>query len=55
VRLFYVFLPRGLIVLLGGEIKKRDDIPPRTLARMRALQADVASRGAAPKIREAKR
>ena len=55
VRLFYVFLPERLIVLLDGEIKKRDDIPPRTLARMRVLQADVASRGAAPKIREAKR
>ena len=55
VRLFYVFLPGRLVVLLDGEVKKGDDIPPRTLARMRVLQAEVAGRGAAPKIREAKR
>jgi hypothetical protein len=55
VRLFYVFLRGRLIVLLGGEIKKRDDIPPRTLARMRSLQAEVASRGAARRVRGAKR
>ena len=55
VRLFYVFLPGRVIVLLDGEVKKRDDIPTRALARMRILQARVASRGAAPKIREAKR
>lgn len=55
VRLFYVFRPGRLVVLLDGEIKKRDDIPSRTLARMRVLQAEVASRGAAPKVREAKR
>jgi hypothetical protein len=47
VRLFYVFLPRRVIVLLDGEIKKRDDIPRTTLARMRCLQAEVAARGAA--------
>jgi hypothetical protein len=35
VRLFYVFLPGRVIVLLSGEIKRRDDIPARTLARMR--------------------
>jgi hypothetical protein len=55
VRLFYMFLPGRLIVLLDGEIKKRDDIPPRTLARMRVLRAEVASRGAARRIRGAKR
>jgi hypothetical protein len=55
VRLFYVFLPGRLIVLLDGEIKKRDDIPPRTLARMRVLQTEVASRGAARRLRGAKR
>jgi hypothetical protein len=55
VRLFYVFLPGRLIVLLDGEIKKRDDIPSRTLARMRVLQAEVAGRGAGRKTREAKR
>jgi hypothetical protein len=55
VRLFYVFLPGRLIVLLDGEVKKRDDIPSRTLARMRALQAEVARRGAASKNRKGKR
>ena len=54
VRLFYVFLPGRVIVLLDGEIKKRDDIPPRTLARMRVLQVEVASRGGARKSQGAK-
>jgi hypothetical protein len=31
VRLSYLFLPGRVIVLLGGEIKKRDDIPAGTL------------------------
>jgi len=44
VRLFYVFLPGRVIVLLDGEIKKRDDIPVRTLERMRVLQAEVMRR-----------
>jgi hypothetical protein len=55
VRLFYLFLPGRVIVLLGGEIKKRDDIPAGTLSRMRALQARVAGRGAARRTRGAKR
>jgi hypothetical protein len=55
VRLFYVFLPGRVVVLLDGETKKRDDIPAGTLARMRALQAEVASRGAARRIRGEKR
>jgi hypothetical protein len=55
VRLFYLFLPGRVIVLLGGEIKKRDDIPTGTLSRMRALQAKVAGRGAARRTRGAKR
>jgi Phage derived protein Gp49-like (DUF891) len=55
VRLFYVFLPGRVIVLLSGEIKKRDDIPAGTLARMRALQTEVAGRGAARRTRGAKR
>jgi hypothetical protein len=55
VRLFYMFLPKYLIVLLDGEIKKRDDVPPRTLARMRALRAQVVSRGAAHRTRGVKR
>jgi hypothetical protein len=54
VRLFYMFVPGRAIVLLGGEIKKRDDIPPRTLGRMRVLQAEVASRGSARMARGAK-
>ncbi len=44
VRLFYAFLPGRVIVLLDGEIKKRSDIPVRTLERMRVLQADVMRR-----------
>jgi len=55
VRLFYMFLPRRVIVLLDGETKKRDDIPTKTLSRMRVLQAEVVSRGAARKIPGAKR
>jgi hypothetical protein len=55
VRLFYAFLPGRVIVLLSGEIKRRDDIPAGTLARMRALQAEVAGRGAARRTRGAKR
>ena len=55
VRLFYTFLPGRVIVLLSGEIKKRDDIPAGTLARMRALQTEVAGRGAARRTRGAKR
>jgi hypothetical protein len=47
VRLFYVFLPGRLIVLLDGELKKRGDISQRTIERMRALQAEVVARGAA--------
>ena len=43
-RLFYTFLPGSVIVLLDGEIKKRDDIPVRTLERMRSLQAEVMRR-----------
>jgi hypothetical protein len=31
-------------VLLDGEIKKRDDIPRRTLERLRRFQAEVMSR-----------
>ena len=38
VRIFYLFLPNRVAVLLDGEIKKRDDIPGRTLARVRAYQ-----------------
>jgi hypothetical protein len=47
VRLFYVFRPGRVVVLLEGEIKKRDDIPKRTLARLRAYQREVARRAQA--------
>ena len=53
IRLFYVFLPGHLIVLLDGEIKKRDDIPRRTMERMKDLQAEVVGRGAARRGRGA--
>ena len=41
VRIFYVFLPGRVAVLLDGEVKKRDDIPPKTLARVRGYQKEV--------------
>jgi hypothetical protein len=44
VRLFYMFLPRRVIVLLAGEIKKRDAIPAKTLALARGYQRDVLRR-----------
>ena len=45
VRLFYVFLPGRVIGLLDGEIKTRDDIPRKTLERVRGYQREVARRG----------
>ncbi len=42
VRIFYVFRPRRRIVLLDGMIKKRGDIPPDVLARLRQLQQEVS-------------
>jgi len=44
VRIFYVFVPGRTMLLLDGEIKKRDDIPRRTLERLRRFQAEVISR-----------
>ncbi len=41
VRIFYMFLPGRRVVLLDGEIKKRDDIPPKTLKRMRGCRDAV--------------
>jgi hypothetical protein len=38
VRLFYTFRPGRAIVLLDGLVKKRQDIPPRVLARVRRYQ-----------------
>ncbi len=44
VRIFYIFLPGRVALLLDGEIKKRTDIPPATLKRMRKLQKDALRR-----------
>lgn len=46
VRIFYMFLPGRRVVLLDGEIKKRDDIPPKTLKRMRGYKDTVFRREA---------
>lgn len=43
VRLFYVFRLGRRITLLDGMIKKRDDIPPAVLARMREIQKALAA------------
>lgn len=45
IRIFYVFLPERVIGLLDGEIKKRNDIPRKTLERVRGYQREVARRG----------
>jgi hypothetical protein len=42
VRIFYMFLPGRAAILLDGEIKKRGDIPAKTLARVRGYQREVA-------------
>jgi len=44
IRVFYMFLAGRLALLLDGEIQKRDDIPARTLARVRGYQKDVLRR-----------
>ncbi len=44
VRIFYMFLPNRVAVLLDGESKKRADIPTKTLARVRRYQKEVARR-----------
>jgi hypothetical protein len=46
VRLFYVFRPGRRIVLLDGLVKKRGDIPPDAVARLRGLGAEVKAREA---------
>ncbi len=46
VRIFYIFLPGRVALLLDGEIKKRNDIPPATLKRIRKLQKDALRRQA---------
>jgi len=44
VRIFYIFLPERMALLLDGEIKKRNDIPTATLKRMRKLQKEALRR-----------
>jgi hypothetical protein len=44
VRIFYVFLPNRVAVLLDGAIKKRADIPHKTLERVRGYQSEVLRR-----------
>jgi phage-related protein len=41
VRIFYVFRPGHRVMILGGYLKKRQDIPQRVLRTMRNYQADV--------------
>lgn len=53
VRIFYVFLPKRVIVLLDGEIKKQNAIPARTLRRVRRCQAEVLRRGWGSRDRKA--
>lgn len=55
VRLFYVFRPGRVVVLLDGEIKKRNEIPKRTLGRLRAYQREVARRAQAVSGRRRRR
>ncbi len=44
VRLFYTFVPGRVVVVLDSEIKKRNDIPRATLARVRGYQRKVVRR-----------
>jgi hypothetical protein len=44
VRIFYMFLQRRVIVLLAGEIKKRDARPAKMLALVRGYRQEVLSR-----------
>ena len=46
IRIFYMFLPGRRVMLLDREIKKRDDIPPKTLKRMRGYRDTVLRREA---------
>lgn len=52
VRIFYMFLPNRVVVLLEGEIKKRDDMPAKTLERVRGYQKEVARRKQAGRKQE---
>ena len=50
-----IFLPNRVAVLLDGEIKKQDAVPPATLRRVRQYQALVMKRQPAIVSREKKR
>ena len=50
-----MFLPNRVVVLLDGEIKKRDDIPASTLDRMRSYKKEVERRKQAGRRQEKKR
>lgn len=45
VRIFYMFLPGHVAVLLDGIVKKQDRIPRTDLERVLGYQRDVARRG----------
>lgn len=45
VRIFYMFLPGRVIVLLDGIVKKRNDIPKQDLERIRRYRQEVERRG----------
>jgi hypothetical protein len=47
-----MFRPNRVVVLLDGEIKKRDDIPAKTLERVRVYQKEVARRRRAERKQE---
>lgn len=55
IRIFYMFLPNRVIVLLDGEVKKRDAIPPKTLQRVRGYQKEVERRRQAGRKQEKRR
>lgn len=55
IRLFYMFLPNRVVVLLDGEVKKQDAVPPATLTRVRQYQAQMTRRQQAIVSREKKR
>jgi len=52
IRIFYMFLPGRRVVLLDGEIKKRNDVPPRTLKRVRGYRDAVLRRDASARKRK---
>jgi hypothetical protein len=45
VRMFYMFLPGRVIVMLDGIVKKQDEIPRQDLERIRHYRQEVLRRG----------